>query len=252
VRDLIPPYEIDVLVGNVAVEFNGDYWHSAAFHDASYLDAKATAAEALGIKLIFVQENQWKNRQQQVKNRLVAAVGLAEKIPARTCRLVEVSTPIAREFFKMYHLDGAPPPGSILKTFGLEKDGKLLMVMSIGLSRWYRQTKYEVVRCCTSGPVVIGGLSRLSKRIPESTVTYIDLNIGNGDGWKAAGWKDAGFTGHSYFWFNPATGERMSRYQAQPKKLSRRYKVHVDSEKAFLAKQGFIKIFTRGNQRFIR
>ena len=68
VRDLIPPQEVDLYFPELklAIEFNGDYWHSDKFmednHQCSakvYHEDKVNRCAALGVKLIFVWESDW-------------------------------------------------------------------------------------------------------------------------------------------------------------------------------------------------
>lgn len=67
---IIPPYQLDTYLPdlNVAIEFNGNYWHSDKFllknHEMTSLEyhtMKLERCNELGIKLFFVWESDWYN-----------------------------------------------------------------------------------------------------------------------------------------------------------------------------------------------
>ncbi len=83
-RDLIKPYEIDIIVekSKLAIEFNGDYWHSSQVK-ASYVGGqsmiempgiKKSMCEAQGYQLVFVWEHDWNIHKEIVKDALKAAL----------------------------------------------------------------------------------------------------------------------------------------------------------------------------------
>ena len=59
-REIIKPKELDIWLPelNLAIEYNGLYWHSG---DNTGLNEKTELCEAKGIKLIHIFENEWKN-----------------------------------------------------------------------------------------------------------------------------------------------------------------------------------------------
>lgn len=80
---LIPFYQLDIYIPdlNLAIEFNGDYWHS---HNNDKRKSgrhvrKTNDCESKGIRLIHIWEHEWKNNQDYVKYILVCY--LNNKIP---------------------------------------------------------------------------------------------------------------------------------------------------------------------------
>lgn len=79
-RSLIGPFEIDVYIPNlnIALEFNGYYWHSdeivagkSRFKTAEEYHAhKKKLCEDRGVNLYFVWESDWMGNQSEVKNAL--------------------------------------------------------------------------------------------------------------------------------------------------------------------------------------
>lgn len=79
VRTLISPYEVDIYLPKLktAIEFNGDYWHSDKFlkenHGMSaetYHKMKHAKCRKKGIKLLFVWESDWNERDNEVLDSL--------------------------------------------------------------------------------------------------------------------------------------------------------------------------------------
>ena len=80
-RQLIKPYELDILIPslNLAFEFNGDYWHSnemirkrhPQFASSREFDEfKKQECEKHGVKLFFIREKQWVNNYEKTVDRI--------------------------------------------------------------------------------------------------------------------------------------------------------------------------------------
>jgi very-short-patch-repair endonuclease len=69
-RKLINPYELDIVIPEkkIAIEFNGDYWHSlqSKRYIKGYHLMKTELCEAQGYQLIHIFEYQWKNEQEKI------------------------------------------------------------------------------------------------------------------------------------------------------------------------------------------
>ena len=76
IKNIISPYEIDIYLPeyNIAIEFNGCYWHSTDYKNKNYHYNKYCLAKLKGIYLFHIFENDWideeKNRiiKQNIKN----------------------------------------------------------------------------------------------------------------------------------------------------------------------------------------
>lgn len=72
-RRLIHPYELDIIIPSkkIAVEVNGDFWHSIEYNGEKAwkkTQEKLEKCNSLGWRLVIIWENQWKNG--DVKQRL--------------------------------------------------------------------------------------------------------------------------------------------------------------------------------------
>lgn len=198
VRNIIPPYELDIYIPdkNVAIEFNGTYWHSSLYKDADYHYNKSSACEEKGIRLIHIWEYEWINERQRpiLENIIKSALGvIEEKIPARKCNVVIKESSEMREFFDKNNIQGFRPGKFAIC---LEYNNEIVMSYMMG-SAFFGKGKYEweVIRGATKlGTTVVGGASKLWKYFidnyePKSCVYYIDYNYFNGNSVEKLGLK---------------------------------------------------------------
>lgn len=71
-RDIISPLELDLYYPEkkIAVEYNGDYWHSEEFKDKDYHYNKFKMCYDLGITLVSIFESEWNSHGQEIKEYL--------------------------------------------------------------------------------------------------------------------------------------------------------------------------------------
>lgn len=72
-RKIIYPYELDIVLPllNLAIEFNGDYYHTEAFgRGDDYHKMKVDLCESAGYKLYYIWESEWNNERNRIKNML--------------------------------------------------------------------------------------------------------------------------------------------------------------------------------------
>ena len=102
--------EIDIYIPSLklGIEFNGLYWHSEQFiKNNNYHYEKMKLCEEKGIRLITIFEDEWAERQGQVKNFLKSVLGIYNKrIYARKCEVKEVDKKIAKQFLEDNHTQG--------------------------------------------------------------------------------------------------------------------------------------------------
>ena len=169
--------ELDVYVPShhLAVEFNGMYWHShSVLQDKNYHLSKTELCEAKGIQLLHIWEYEWTDRGDVWKSIIRTKLGLSDRIYARKCQLVEVSTDQAKLFHNKNHLNGY---ASASRHVGLECCGELVMCMSVGVSR-FGENAVEIIRSsCILNTVIVGGTSRLLTYINTDVVYYADRRL---------------------------------------------------------------------------
>jgi len=226
-RTIIGPKELDIFIPqvNLAIEVNGLRWHS---HHPSlgkpedrykHLN-KTTNAANKGVELIHITDYEWKHKQEIIKSIIKSRLGMNEKIHARQCEIRQVDKKIEREFLNKYHIQGYVA-SSI--AFGLFYKSNLIMIITIGKSRFKSDYDFEILRMCAKSNFTINGgvsklVSHLKKLCPNSSiVSYCDLSKGTGKGYIKAGFTFIENTGPGYFWTNG--NDVVSRYKSQKAKL---------------------------------
>ena len=75
-RRIISPLELDIYLPekNLALEFNGDYWHSANRIDKNYHLNKTLLCQEKGIHLIHIFEYEWNENKEYIKSIISSAI----------------------------------------------------------------------------------------------------------------------------------------------------------------------------------
>jgi hypothetical protein len=130
-RQIIKPKEIDIYVPslNLGIEYCGLYWHSeAGGKGRNYHRDKMVSCEESGIRLITIFEDEWRDRNKQVKNFLKSVMGVhSRRVYARKCEVREVESGIAHRFLEDNHIQGKAP---LKIAFGLFFENELLGVVT--------------------------------------------------------------------------------------------------------------------------
>ena len=227
VHDVIPPKELDIYVPekHIAIEFNGLYWHSeSAGKDRHYHYDKWRSCQDKGIQLITVWEDDWRDKRDIIKSMLRHKLGAdhSDRVGARKCEVVTVSTDGARSFLGKHHVQGWVHSSVRL---GLVHDGE---IVALAAFRKRSEGIYELVRYATSANVQ-GGQSRLLKHFissyhPSSIVTFADHEVSNGNLYARTGWVEDGEVKPDYRYVYDGRrqhkfGFRKERFERDPELL---------------------------------
>lgn len=187
-RNVINPLELDFYIPeyDLAIEFNGTYWHSAYYKDKTYHYNKSKLCEDKGIRLIHIWEHEWENDKQKsiLINMILTACQKSKTIYARKCKIVIKDSNDMKEFFETNNIQGFRP-GKM--SICLEYDNEIVMAYQMGFN-FFGKGKYEweVIRGATKlGYNVVGGASKIWKFFkeiynPQSCVYYVDYNYFTG------------------------------------------------------------------------
>ena len=208
-RSILNGKEIDIYLPemNLAIEFNGLYWHSEVYKDKMYHQEKTILCENKGIQLIHIWEDDWLDKKDIVKDIIQSKLGMNDKIPARKCTIKEVSSKESKEFLEKYHIQGNVNASIRI---GLYYDDSLVEIATFGKLRNIlhsngQENQYELYRLCSkSGYTVVGGVSKLlthfiRKYQPKQIVSYANLDISNGNVYNSF-FKKISITSPGYYW----------------------------------------------------
>lgn len=249
-------HELDIYLPekNIAIEFNGIYWHSDKFKDSKYHLNKTLTAAKEGIRVIHIFETEWKYKKEIVKSRLKHILNLnKEKIFARKCTIGFIDRNTAKNFLENTHIQGWA--GSSVN-IGLFYRDNLVAVMTFCKSRFNKDYSWELLRYSSNNSIV-GGASKLLKYFRKhysgSIISYSDIRWNTGTLYKTLGFELLRTSSPNYWYFeNKANAELHSRLKFQKHKLSSILKTFDASktEADNMRDNGFRRIYDCGNYVF--
>lgn len=261
-REQLGGKELDLYIpsNNLAIEFNGTYWHSDKRLDSKYHQNKTFEAGKLGIRIIHIFEYEWVDPLLKLKiisllRRLVSKQ-FTIKREARKCDIRHLRLDEEREFLNQYHLQGYTN-SSI--AYGLFFNTELISVMTFGKPRFSNDYDYELIRYCVKADIeVIGGAEKLFKHFvvenkPNSIVSYCNISKFTGQVYNKLGFKASmsDVTEPNYVWVNSSMTEVLPRYKTQKQKLiDKGYGSYGDTENEIMRNLGYMKIYDCGNIRY--
>ena len=228
-RKQIFPMELDIYIPdkNLALEFNGTYWHNSQNKSKDYHYKKSKLCEEKGIRLIHIFEYEWENKRQRpiLENIIKNALGINEnKVYARKLD-IEIRPSIEmKDFFNKNNIQGFRP-GKFSICLVDKNTKEVYMAYQMGHC-YFGKGKYEweVIRGATKlGYTVIGGASKIWKYFidtykPNNCVYYIDYNYFNGNSLPYLGLKFLKTQfGYKNYWVE--TGEVKNREPAKHKEI---------------------------------
>ena len=220
-RKLISPKEVDVIIPdkNLAIEFNGLFWHSEKYTPKNYHADKTTMCEQVGYQLIHIFGDEWKNKQDIVKSMLSHRLGCTKRrVGARQCDIRSVNSFDRKAFFNENHIDGDT---AAFHAIGLYRGNELLVCLSLRRpfhKKW--QDRLEIGRFAQKRHTsVSGALSRLlsaAKKIArdkkkKGLLSYVDTRYGDGHGYLAAGFEQVSKTNGTFWWTD--SYQRFNRFK---------------------------------------
>lgn len=250
--------EVDIFIPekNIAIEYNGVYWHheQVPHIDRHYHFDKFKESEREGIRLITIFSSDWKQKQNIVKSLLKTKLGVqSECIYARNTEVKNVSTKKARAFLNNNHLQGYCPSTHRL---GLYHKEKLVALMTFSRPRSgigkKRENAYELVRFCSVGRV-IGAASKLLKAFikvhkPKEIISYSNNEISDGGLYKTLGFVLEKEHTPSYWYVHPKKEVRLHRYNYAKYKLVERGEDPDLTEAQIMQKNGYLRIWDCGKR----
>ena len=219
-RKLLNGKELDIYIPNkkVAIEYNGDIWHSEAYKDNAkvvHLE-KTLLCEKLGIRLIHIFSDEWELQQEIIKSLIASSLGVYQKkYFARKLEFKEIDMITAKNFFNKNHIQGFIGAN---KYFGLFDKDILVQAASFGKNRFLKNSKQiELIRMASLlNTQVIGGFSKLMKYSGYIECnSYVDRRLFNSAGYISSGWKKIGESEPRYFYTNGKTRENRQVYMKQ-------------------------------------
>lgn len=165
IRGLIGRQEIDIIVPklNLAIEFNGVYWHSEKYIDWEYHYGKYVSCREVGLQLLQIWEDDWNNHPRLIVRMLLdhldmneyLGVIINESVPVAvnpaSCDTMNITTDEAAGFLNMHHL-GVPISAPINIGLVLRSSGELIaMIAANELGETLHVERYATSRSVPDG-----------------------------------------------------------------------------------------------------
>lgn len=257
-RKLLNGYELDLYIPsfNIAIEFNGMYYHSELFKEKSYHLQKSRQCLWSGVQLLHIHEYDWLSNKELIFSMLRARFNcITHRIYARKCEVKVISPKQKKVFLSNNHIAG-DCRSSI--NIGLFYNGTLSAVTTFGKSRYDKSIQYELIRSCVlKDTAVVGGFSKMLSFFikmysPTSILSYADRDYSMGEVYIKNGFIFDKFTPPNYKYVK--NNKAYSRELFQKHKLGNLLPTFDPSltEVQNMNNNGFYRLFNSGNYRFIK
>jgi len=251
-RKLLKGRELDIFLPDlkIAIEYCGIYYHSSFFVEDDYHEKKYNQCKELGIRLITLFEDEWRDKKSIVKDKLKSILGVSDvkRIYARNCDIRVVSRKDKKLFLNTNHIQGNA--GSSVD-LGIYADNILVGVCSFKKT----SSHYILTRFCTSYNI-IGGFTKAIKFFrrfisSDKIVTFADLRWSEGMLYNNNGWKIDKKMRREYFGLINNT--RIHKFGLRKNVLAKKYDIDITNktESEICDELGIYKIWDCGKIRFL-
>ena len=256
-RKILNGNELDIYIPSkkLALEINGDYWHSSLFKESTYHQKKTLTCAKQGIRLIHIFEHEWKNsdKQQILKDLIKQAIKNNNKrVYGRNTQINELDSNSSevKAFLNKYHLQGWIYSSIAL---GCYYNNELIGLMTFGKPRFDSNHEYEIYRLCwKSGYAVNGGTNKLfsyflEKYKPSSVVTYSDITKFTGNVYLRLGFQVDCITKPGYIWVNSKDSSYFNRYEVKTRLKEMKINTLNKTDDDIMYDMEYYKVYNSGN-----
>jgi hypothetical protein len=255
-KTILEGKELDIYIpsNNLAIEFNGLYWHSELFKEKDYHLSKSLKCQDKDIHLMHIWEDEWIFKQDIVKSIILNKLNKIEnKIFARKCSIKEVKdSKLVRQFLDTNHIQGYSQSSIKL---GLYYNDILVSLMTFGYRHTNSKKEFELIRFCNIlNTNVIGASSKLFKYFLnnyqyETILSYSDFRLFDGKMYETLGFEKIHLSVPDYFWSKGI--ERKHRFTFNKQKLIKDGYDASKTEVEIMHERGYSRIWSCGQIRWI-
>lgn len=256
-KKIISPFELDIFIPekNIAIEYNGLYWHSEEKKEKNYHLKKTLLCEEKGIFLIHIFEDEWLFKREIVESRIKQILGLNNgiKINARDCEIKEIDNHTKNIFLEKFHILGKDK--STVINLGAFYKNNLISVMTFSHGNIAKGSKrkeeiFELNRFCSDYNYLVRGIAgKLLSHFKNNYIwkeifSYCDRRWSSGDLYKKLGFETDGKIRLNY-WYSEGVN-RIHRFSMRKKKDEPK----DIPEYILRLSEGYIRIWDCGNLKF--
>lgn len=253
-RKIIYPYELDIYLPDLqlAIEYNGLYWHSSEQKDKDYHQMKSDLCKEKRIHLIHIFEDDWFSKQEIWKSVLSNFINQSFQttIYGRKCTIQKVLLSDCNKFLTDNHLLGSISAFS--KCYGLYFNDELVSLMTFKLiskeTNQYELSRYAIKKNYR----IIGGaekiLSHFKKEmcgIASSIITYNDNSVFKGKVYEKLGFQYIRTNAPNYMFISEDTDYTFRFPKQSIRKLKVGYTKEVEQQ------LGYLRVYNAGNDVYV-
>lgn len=208
-KKILNKQELDIFIPdyNLAIEFNGVYWHNELFLSSDYHLKKTINCIEKNIELIHIFEDEWKYKKEIVKSIIKNKLKKTENsIFGRKCVIKEINSASCKLFLNENHIQGNV--NSKIR-IGLFYNDELISVMTFSKGRILmggKNSEWELTRFCNKIDTnVIGGANKLlnyflKTYLPIKIISYSDIRLFSGNMYEMLGFKRISQSSPNYWY----------------------------------------------------
>lgn len=255
-RSVISPKELDFYIPefNLAIEFNGLYWHSDKFKGKYYHSEKTKSCNSKNIQLLHIFEDEWATSSNVIKKKILHLCGKTTKsvVGARKLKISLSTKEEVSAFIDQNHVQGMPPGA----THYLKVTHQDHLVSVILLKKTPIKGVIDMTRFCTDQQGTYPGLMSKVVSFIKNTfeytelITFADLRYSNGDVYKKSGFTEVTRLAPDYFYI--VRDKREHKFNLRKNKMSKKFGVDVGnkSESELAQEVGLRKIYDCGKIKY--
>lgn len=184
--------------------------------DSAVLVSRQEEYKSRGIYLVYLWEDVWRSRREQVEGRMKSILGLNKRIHGRKTKIIKIDQMEADRFLEQHHLQGT---AKAKYRFALRDGDELLAVAAFSNLRYMKKggpeyRSAELIRFATrTGYTVTGGFTKLLKHFialyqPQDVMSYADRDWSLGRAYEQGGFVLSGLTPPAEIWLDQLTLKR--------------------------------------------
>lgn len=258
-KRILAGLELDIYLPElkIAIEFNGNRFHSDLYKKKTYHLKKTQECNLKGIRLIHIWECDYTKKKPIILSNIKTILGKTDsRIYARKCIIRTVSSMETQRFLNQNHLQGNTVAGTRL---GLYYKDDLVAMMTFSKLRkavgmTHKEGSFELARFCNQlNTSVVGGASKLFQYFiktykPEYVFSFANRDWSMGNMYSKLGMTSKGVTPPGYFYTK--SQYRYSRFAFTKHKL---VEMGFDSSKTeydIMTEEGYFRIWDCGNLKY--
>jgi hypothetical protein len=260
-RTVLNGKELDIYLPdyNLAIEFNGLYWHSEDYVGKNYHLNKTIECEKKGINLLQIFEDEWVYKKEIVKSIIKSRLNSFNVvIYGRKCLVGEIGSKTYKNFCEENHIQGTV--NSKIK-LGLFYNNELVSIMSFGGLRKSLGSKsieghWEMLRFCNKlNTKVIGAASKLFSYFinnykPKEIVSFSDKRYFSGELYQKLNFQFIKETKPNYYYISDYL-KRENRFKYRKDILVKEGFDGTKTEWEIMSERGFDRLWDCGNKKWV-